>query len=504
MMPDDSKDSEKKKNPRNRRLLISLLLLLFIGLTIFGVFVFQLQKAARQKETLHQLWINGSYETGLAYLSQLQRFGINDQFRHFYRACFLTGVNRLEEARNELHDSGEIPEFSRQISQLRSEIDHRISTGQFTLLYDRKNLPLVSKTIKGDLKIYYDSIRPVLQNKSGNFLTQFDHQPNHQSVLTIDYRIQREALRALGNYAGAIVVLNPQTGDILAAASNLKGVDSAYPDGTSLAFDQEYEPGSIIKMITFAGALEKKANPQKLFPMKCEGSMMFADHQIFYDWEAHNIVKDIETASAVSCNIGFVKMGMILKPADLLGNLKTFGFDDHLQNAFLPLELGKIKKAELNELVLADLSIGLDYLEMTPLHIAMVASAIANDGVCVTPRLVLYHVNVIGIPYDREAINPYRRFMRSETAASLTRAMEYVVQYEEGTGRRAQIAGFPIAIKTGTAGHFATGYNATIMGFVPSKNPKIAFAIVAEHSGKAEFEAARITKSFLESIRAYL
>src|SRR4029078_12280500 len=121
--------------------------------------------------------------------------------------------------------------------------------------------------------------------------------------------------------------------------------------------------------------------------------------------------KDVETAAAVSCNVGFAKMGLILKPADLLANLKTFGFDERLPNAFLPLELGKIKKAELNEMVLADLSIGLDYLEMTPLHIAMVASAIANGGICVKPKLILHYRNVLGTPYSPEPTVLYRRFM---------------------------------------------------------------------------------------------
>jgi peptidoglycan glycosyltransferase len=503
-MPSDSKVPEQKKNRVKRWLLISVLVLIVISLAVSGVFLFQLRKAEEQLETLHLLWANGRYEDGFAYVGRLKKFGITDNLRHFYRACFLTGMNRLEEAEKELSSARDILELSRQITQLQSEIDLRRSTAQFTLLYDRENLPVVSKSNSGEVRIFYDSLRTVLQNKNGNFLNQFKKQPYRQAVLTIDYRIQTEALKALGNYAGAIVVLNPQTGDILAAASNLNGVGSIYPDGTSLAFDQEYEPGSIIKMITFAGALEKGANPQKLFPFQCDGTLIFSDHQVFYDWEAHNNVKDVETAAAVSCNVGFAKMGLILKPADLLANLKTFGFDEQLANAFLPLELGKIKKAELNEMVLADLSIGLDYLEMTPLHIAMVASALANDGVCVTPKLLLHYRNVLGKTYSPEPTIPYGHFMSQQTAAAVTKAMEYVVQYEKGTGRRAEIANFPIAIKTGTAGHFATGYNAIIMGFAPSKKAKIAFAIVAEHSGKAEFEAARITKSFLESIRGYI
>ncbi len=67
-----------------------------------------------------------------------------------------------------------------------------------------------------------------------------------------------------------------------------------------------------------------------------------------------------------------------------------------------------------------------------------------------------------------------------------------------------QPVNLPIAMKTGTAGDGATGYDAIIIGFAPVKNPKVAFSVVAEHSGKAEFEGARITKLFLESIQGYI
>jgi cell division protein FtsI/penicillin-binding protein 2 len=121
-----------------------------------------------------------------------------------------------------------------------------------------------------------------------------------------------------------------------------------------------------------------------------------------------------------------------------------------------------------------------------------------------TPQLLLQDRNIIGLPYAPSVPVTFRKFMSPNTAAILTKAMEQVVLHPEGTGRRAAVAGLPIAMKTGTAGEGGNGYNAIIIGFAPAKNPRVAFSIFVEHSGKAEFEAARITKLFLESIQGYI
>ena len=212
----------------------------------------------------------------------------------------------------------------------------------------------------------------------------------------------------------------------------------------------------------------------------------------------------MDVATAVSCNVAFALMGLDMKMDKLVANLRTFGFDGKLPDTSLPFDLGKIIPGDGKELNLSYLSIGLENLTITPLHIAMVASSIANEGLCMTPRLLLHYRNILGDAYDAPKPLSFRRFMSEETARMLTRAMEQVVLHEEGTGRRAAIQNLSIAMKTGTAGEGSKGYDAIMMGFAPVENPKIAFAIVVEHCGKAEFEGARITRLFLESIRGYI
>ncbi len=175
-----------------------------------------------------------------------------------------------------------IPELAKEISTLREEIELRQSTGQYTFLYDRENLPIVSRSFNGAFHILYEPVKPLFVNPSGNYLAKLDDRSNRQATTTLDYRIQNAALKALENYAGAIVLLDVENGDILAAASSLKGRNSLHPSGTSVATHVQYEPGSIIKMITLVGALESKSNPEQLFPMECEGALKLAENKVLY------------------------------------------------------------------------------------------------------------------------------------------------------------------------------------------------------------------------------
>lgn len=452
---------------------------------------------------LRTLWTSGRYSDGLFYANHIESNVDEQKILHYYKSGFYTGENRLSEASSELKAAGTIPEFSKEMSLLKNEIDQRATTGQYAYLFDRENLPVVNTNAKGEMLVVSETLGPVLQNPDYDFLSSVKKKNPNPAVLTIDYRIQNAALKALGKYAGAIVLLDIRRGDILAAASNLKGVGSDHPKGNAIALNEEYEPGSIIKMITLASAIEKGVNFSQIFPLKCEGYLKLPGNKILYDWMVHGDVQNYSEATAVSCNVAFSRIGLALKPADLIANLKQFGFNSRLRDS-LPVALGKIIDADINDEYIARLSIGLDHLRMTPLHGALLAAAIGNQGIAQAPRLLLNFRNVIGIPFASQPVMEYQRFMNSTTAEILVNAMREVVRHPEGTGRRAAMTSFPFAMKTGTAGEGAKGYNAILIGFGPLPNPKIAFSIFLEHAGKAEWEGARVTKLFLESIQAYI
>lgn len=455
------------------------------------------------QDALKILWTNGRYEDGAFFAGHVERVLSDQPVLHYYKAGFFTGLNQLDAASKELKAAGNIPEFGKEMALLETEIEQRAGTGQYAFMFDRENLPVVNLTMKGQPLFLSDTVKVVLQNSAYDLLPRFTNRQN-QAVLTLDYRIQNAALKALDKYAGAIVVLDVKKGDILAAASNLKGIHSNYPPETQLALLQQYEPGSIIKMITLSGALQKGVDFSKIFPVQCEGYLKLSQDHILYDWKKHDKVTDINMATAVSCNVVFARIGLSLKPADLLANLKQFGFNSRLQNNVLNLDLGKVVDGELNDLYLADLSIGLQNITMTPLHAAMLAASIANGGSLAAPRLLLNYRNVIGIPFGNTPVTEFRRFVSENAAEVVGHAMQEVVTNPDGTGRRAAVQGFPFAMKTGTAGEGEAGYNAVVIGFGPVPSARIAFAIVLEHAGKAEFEGARVTKLFLESIQGYI
>lgn len=455
------------------------------------------------RDVLRTLWTSGRYSDGLFYANHLESNVDDQKIIHYYKSGFYTGENLLSEASSELKAAGSIPEFSKEMSLLKNEIDQRATTGQYAYLFDRENLPVVNTNAKGEMVVVAETLGPVLRNSDYDFLSSVKRKNPNPAVLAIDYRIQNAALKALGKYAGAIVLLDIKKGDILAAASNLKGVGSNHPKGSTLALNEEYEPGSIIKMITLATAIEKGVDFSQILPLKCEGYLKLPGNKILYDWMVHGDVQNYSVATAVSCNVAFARIGLALKPADLIANLKQFGFNSRLRDS-LPVALGKIVDADINDEYIARLSIGLDHLRMTPLHGALLAAAIGNQGIAQAPRLLLNFRNVIGIPFASQPVMEYQKFMNSKTAEILVKVMTEVVRHSEGTGRRAAMTSFPFALKTGTAGEGAKGYNAILIGFGPLPNPKIAFSIFLEHAGKAEWEGARVTKLFLESIQAYI
>jgi cell division protein FtsI/penicillin-binding protein 2 len=459
---------------------------------------------ANWKDVLDKLWSSGRNTDGLDYARHIQPVVGNDPSFRYHLAGFLTAKNQLREASEELAKATKPTEINDANILLNAEIQHRVKTGEYTFATDRNNLALINMRLDHHAVFLFEQIRPVLQNAGGDYLATLQHDSENSAVLSIDYRIQTAAEIALGKYAGAIVLLDVKTGDILAAASKTKGVGSEYSPNTSLAMNSLYEPGSIIKLITLAGALEHGIDVSKMFPLQCDGSIKLSNGKTFYDWKSHGTLPDIKTATAVSCNVVFAEIGLRLKPDVLLQNLHDFGFGDKLRGAFLPLELGKITNTDPNEEYISDLSIGLHYVHMTPLHAAMLASSIANGGVCVLPRLLLERRNIAGISFDRQPVVVFRRFMSAKTASVLSEAMQEVIRNPDGTGHRAAINDFPFAIKTGTAGELEKGYNCDVIGFGPLPNPRIAFAIFLEHSGKAEFEGARVTKLFLESIKGYI
>jgi cell division protein FtsI/penicillin-binding protein 2 len=131
----------------------------------------------------------------------------------------------------------------------------------------------------------------------------------------------------------------------------------------------------------------------------------------------------------------------------------------------------------------------------------MLASIVANHGQLLPPRLLRDRHTILGESVVRTPPAVATRVASQQAADTLTRAMMNVVTSPRGTGRRAAVPGFTIAMKTGTSGSSNPGYDALIMAFAPVGSPRYAVGIVAEHVGPAELEGARIAHDLFERLK---
>jgi peptidoglycan glycosyltransferase len=431
----------------------------------------------------------------------LQQRGVGGDEQGFYHGCALCGLNRLEEARRALAPllRPGISPFGDRARQLMDLTEERARRGRFAALLDRGGIPLAELDLEsGRLEGLGEGIDSLLgrgtDNRGGLDEVLGSLERNNITVLTIDGDLQRAAHQALDGKPGAIVVLDPLSGDLLAVAAN------GAAQGPNPALGRLYEPASVIKLITLAAALrEGPLERFDLFPFQCQGNTVI-EGKLFYDWRSHGGIPHVEHAMAVSCNLVFARLGMLLGQARMLQELEYFGFGKRLEGRLLPMELGVLQGNPGSTWDLARLSVGLDFLGSTPLHLALVAAVIANNGRMMQPRLLLRRENILGEVMTGTAPVDLGTIIEPRVAAALTDAMFEVVESAEGTGRRAAIDGLDLAMKTGTGGDRTKGLDGIVMGFAPAHEPRVAFCVVLEGEGKAELAAAQASRRFLEAV----
>ncbi len=332
-------------------------------------------------------------------------------------------------------------------------------------------------------------------------------------ILTLDARLQRIADTALGGRKGAVVVLDPATGDVLASVSHPKfsaaQVDKAWTrirhnENTPLrnrTIEAVFEPGSIAKIVTTAAMIESGTDASRVFPLRCRGYLM-QGADTFYDWTAHRNVATFADAFNQSCNVSIARIAPLIGPATLSQFLRSFGFGEQDR---IPLELPvAASRAPLDPetpptLAAAAVGVGPDF-RLTPLHAAMIAAAAANGGVMMTPRLVREVRSVTGAALGESAPKVYKISMKRETAKALTDRMVDFVQ--NGIGRKARVHRIAVAGKTGTAGSSKKGLHGWFICFAPAEKPVLAIAILCENGGPGHAVAAPIAARILsEALR---
>lgn len=330
-------------------------------------------------------------------------------------------------------------------------------------------------------------------------------------TLTIDSRLQRVAVERLKGKRGAVVALDPKTGAVLAMVSN-PTFDPNFIERDwraiqtnkdaplfNRAIQQEvgggYPPGSSFKIITTSAALEEGVfEPSSPFTDTGEYKVLGTTVKN-YGGKVFGEVT-LRRGLEMSINTVFAQVGLKLGAQRLVDYAERFGFNEKVPFD-LPVDQSAIQRARsMDDVDVAWSAIGQARVVATPLVMALATATIANNGTMMKPFLV----KEIEGP-DREILRQLgneslRKVVSSRTAATMRDMMVGVV--EKGTGGVAQIPGYSVAAKTGTAELGVPGVtHAWFVSFAPADDPQIAVAVIVEKGGVGGETAGPIAKDIM-------
>jgi cell division protein FtsI (penicillin-binding protein 3) len=308
--------------------------------------------------------------------------------------------------------------------------------------------------------------------------------------VTLDRAIQRTAERALDEVmtnsapkSATAVVIDVRTGDVLAMA-NAPGFDpnDLGPDPAprrNHAVQDAIEPGSVVKPLTVAAALEHGGYRSSTV-VDCEGGGWVIGGSRIRDDHPRGAITVREIVK-YSSNIGAAKLALDLGAEQFVDTMRAFGFGER-SGVHLPGERTGILRdpREIKPIELATTAFG-QGVTVTPLQLAYAIAALGNDGVRMRPRLVTRVEDDHGIPEFVQSPAPARRVVSAETARAVVEMMEAVTE-PGGTAPRARIPGYRVAGKTGTAqkvegGRYGTGRIGSFVGLVPAEAPRLAIVV---------------------------
>jgi len=341
-------------------------------------------------------------------------------------------------------------------------------------------------------------------------------------VLTLDKEVQQVAARAIGDRKGAVVALDPTTGAIQALvsvptynpnpfASHADGPQkkaweslNGDPDKPMLnrALNESYPPGSTFKVVVSAALLAEGYTPDSRLesPDRYKPPQTTQQIQNFDATSCFGGNATLEQALTVSCNTTFAKAGVEVLGADKIrAQAEKFGFgnDDKLR---VPMTVSPSKVGSLDDPpAVAQSSIGQRDIRMTPLQGAMIAAAVANDGVLMRPHLVKEVQAPNYSTLERTEPEEYAQPLSSGHAADLRTMMESVVS--DGTGQQARISGAAVGGKTGTAEDGSRPDHSWFISYaLVDGKPVAAVAVILENAGTSSSEAVVVARQVMRAM----
>lgn len=337
--------------------------------------------------------------------------------------------------------------------------------------------------------------------------------PGNNVITTLDADLQQVAHDALGDREGAIIAIEPSTGKVLAMISKPDyDPNTLVDDYEGIINDEDskvllnqstqglFVPGSIFKIVTTLAWMRNGGSLDD-YSYDCTGSIYLksddGDSYInCYDGEVHGEL-DLTESFAESCNASFANLGLSI-PVDKMNEV----CNALLFNTSLPTDF-TTSKSQFNlsendsEWQIGATAIGHGSTVLTPMHAAMLTSAIANGGTLMEPYVIDEVQSASGNVVDKNMPVSYGSLMTASEAGRLTEMMKAVV--DEGTAWRLADKSYDAAGKTGTAEVAGRGNNAWFVGFAPADNPQIAVCILVEDAGTASSETVPIAGELFDA-----
>lgn len=337
--------------------------------------------------------------------------------------------------------------------------------------------------------------------------------PGDRVITTLDVELQRIAYDGMGGYDGAVVVMEPATGKILAMVSKPDFDPNQIEEiWDSLVSESEtsnllnrataglYPPASTFKIVTALEYYRQYGSTVLLdFAYECTGGYQLEEYSLAcFNGHVHGGV-NLRTAFAQSCNAAFIEIGLKLDLKRYYETAETLLFNQEMPFALSNRSGSYVLDSSATVWDVMQTSIGQGKTLVTPLQNALITAAVANDGIIMKPYVVDRIESVNKNQVKQYRADEYAQVMTKEEADVLTELMISVV--EEGTAKQLQSDEYQAAGKTGTA-EYQTGTDEShswFVGFAPAEDPKIVVSIILEDAGKDSGVSKTMAKKLFDA-----
>ena len=358
----------------------------------------------------------------------------------------------------------------------------------------------------------------MLRSNSSIF-TRLNNDLNNQKsmgdnvVTTLDAKLQQAAYSALGENKGAVVVIDVKTGKILTMVSkpaydpnniaqNWQSITETYADQGLLlnrATQGLYPPGSTFKMVTLLEYIREHPDNYSDYHYNCKGYAEDGDFKLTCINRTVHGEQNLIDSFANSCNSAFSTIGLGLDRDKYASTAEDLLFNSELPLGFNYSHSSFTLNKEDNNAMVMMTAMGQGKTLVSPVHMAMIASAIGNKGILMNPYLVDHIENDAGLVVSSNSPKEYGRLITEKESTILTEHMKEVVN--RGSVRILLNDKYTVAGKTGTAEYNTEkGLEHTwFVGYSSTEDADIAFAVLVEGGGTDGVRATAVTKQVLDS-----